>query len=68
MKNGVCPKCGGTDIHRALHADANHIRPAEGNSSTVTYTTHYVCRACGFVEEWIKPEELPLLRQNFKQT
>jgi len=65
MKNGTCPKCGGTDVHPALRAGTNSIRPVEGALSAAVYTTHYVCRACGCVEEWVKPEELALLRQKF---
>lgn len=66
MKNtGLCPKCGSTDVHRALHSNANNIRPVASLSSAVVYTTHYVCRVCGYVEEWVKPEEIPLLQHNF---
>ena len=67
MKNGICPKCGSNDVHPALRAGSNSIRPAEGRLSGAVYTTHYVCRACGLVEEWVKPEELPLLQQNFSE-
>ena len=68
MRNtGICPKCGSTDVHRALHSNTNNIRPVEGRSSATVYTSHYVCRACGYLEEWVKPEEMSLLQQNFSQ-
>ena len=52
MKNtGICPKCGSTDVHRALHSNSNSIRPVEGSLMAAVYTTHYVCRSCGYVEE-----------------
>ena len=69
MKNtGICPKCGSADVHRALHSNTNNIRPVEGRISAVVYTTHYVCRACGYVEEWVKPEEMPMLQRNFSES
>lgn len=64
---GTCPKCGSTDVHPALHSNTNNIRPVEGRSSDTVYTTHYVCRSCGYVEEWVKPEETPLLQRIFPQ-
>ena len=67
MKNtGICPKCGSTDVHRALHSNTNHIRPVERGLSSMVYTTHYVCRGCGYIEEWVASQELPALRRNFK--
>ena len=69
MKNtGICPKCGSADVHRALHSNTNNIRPVEGRISAVVYTTHYVCRACGYVEEWVSPQEMPLLQHHFDKT
>lgn len=67
MKTGICPKCGSTDVHRALHSGTNSIRPAETGHGSAVYTTHYVCRACGYVEEWVAPQEMPLLKQHFSQ-
>jgi len=67
MKNGTCPKCGSTDVHRVLHSNTNSIRPMESICASTVYTTHYVCRVCGYVEEWVKPEEMPLLQRNFPQ-
>ena len=68
MKNtGICPKCGSTDVHRALHSNSNSIRPVEGSLMAAVYTTHYVCRSCGYVEEWVAPQELPLLQRHFGQ-
>ena len=64
---GICPKCGSSDVHPALGAGTNSIRPAESFRSAAVYTTHYVCRTCGYVEEWVKAEELPLLQRHFVQ-
>lgn len=67
MRLGICPKCGSPDVHPSLHSNTNHIRPAEGPFSDSVYTTHYVCRSCGYVEEWVQPQELPFLQRSFPQ-
>jgi len=68
MKNtGTCPKCGSKDVHRALHSNTNNIRPVEGGLMSTVYTTHYVCRNCGYIEEWVAPQELPMLQRHFGQ-
>lgn len=67
MKFGTCPKCGSTDVHRALHSGTSNIRPEGSIASTTVYTTHYVCRACGYIEEWVSLEEMPLLKHRFPQ-
>ena len=64
---GTCPKCGSKDVHPVLHSNSNKFRPVDGRFSATVYTTHYVCRTCGYVEEWVKAEELPLLQRHFVQ-
>lgn len=68
MKSGTCPKCGSKDVHRALHSGTNNIRPVDAIAAATVYSTHYVCRTCGYIEEWIAPEEMPLLKHHFPQT
>ena len=68
MKTGVCPKCGSKDVHPALHSNTNHIRPLESSPFQAVYTTFYVCRSCGYVEEWVTPQEMPMLQRNFGQS
>ena len=68
MRSGICPKCGSTDVHRALHSGTNNIRPMEAVASSTVYSTHYVCRTCGYIEEWVSPEEMPLLKHRFPET
>ena len=68
MKRGICPKCGSADVHRALRSGTNSIRPVESVAGAAVYTTHYVCRACGYVEEWVAPQEMPLLQHHFDKT
>ena len=62
---GICPKCGGADVHPALHSNSNSIRPLSGGMGTAVYTSHYVCRGCGFVEEWVSLREMPMLQHHF---
>lgn len=62
---GTCPKCGGAAIHRALHSNTNSIRPMESGLSAMVFTTHYVCRTCGYIEEWVAPQEMPMLKHHF---
>ena len=67
MKNtGICPKCGSNDVHRALHS-SNSIRPVEGGLMASVCTSHYVCRNCGYIEEWVAPQELSMLQRHFGQ-
>ena len=66
MKNtGVCPKCGGSDILMVPSEDFYkgkgdpYIRGglfATRSDSLGVY--RYVCCSCGYVEQWIDPEEL----------
>ena len=65
MKTGICPKCGSTDVHPALHSGTNNIPPVEAATASTVYCTHYVCRSCGYVEEWVTPQEMPILQRNF---
>ena len=67
MKNtGVCPKCGGSDIlmvpsDALLYQGDPHIRAAGslGASRADGINVHRcVCCSCGYVEQWIDPEEL----------
>ena len=72
MKNtGICPKCGGTDIIRALSAsrtgcDGNGIRTDA--LFPVIRIPRYICCACGYAEEWIDPQHLFKLKKEFGRT
>ena len=60
MRNtGRCPKCGGTDLLT--------VEPGLYNSFPVGFFTNvkiqrYVCRGCGYTEEWVAEESMERLR------
>lgn len=62
MKNtGRCPKCGSSDL----------LTPEPGlyNSFPIRFFANakiqrYVCRSCGYTEEWIAEESMEPLRQS----
>ena len=60
MRNtGCCPKCGGTDLLA--------VEPGLYNSFPIGFFTNakiqrYVCRGCGYTEEWIAEESMERLR------
>ena len=58
---GRCPKCGGTDLLA--------VEPGLYNSFPVSFFTNakiqrYVCRTCGYTEEWTAEESMEKLRQS----
>ncbi|MBE6753370.1 MAG: hypothetical protein E7559_03290 [Ruminococcaceae bacterium] len=67
MKNtGKCPKCGCKEIILAkgmlyTSAAGNNIQLGSGFRLAGARVDRYICCACGFSEEWIKSDDLPLL-------
>ena len=47
---GRCPKCGSADLLAVFFVNAKIQR--------------YVCRSCGYTEEWIAQESMEKLRQS----
>jgi len=69
MKNSkVCPKCGSQDI---IVAEGD-VRPYGAGNNIMTGLTifsavpidRYICRDCGFLEEWINTDKLKKLEYN----
>ena len=62
MRNtGRCPKCGGTDLLA--------VEPGLYNSFPIGFFTNakiqrYVCRGCGYTEEWVAEESMERLRSS----
>ena len=67
MKNGICPKCNGSEVYvlPAKGPSNNfHRIPIEGLASAKL--TQYICVDCGYVEEYIDDEtKLEQIRQNW---
>ena len=58
---GRCPKCGSTDLLA--------VEPGLYNSFPVSFFANakiqrYVCRSCGYTEEWVAGESMEKLRQS----
>ena len=65
----TCPKCGGQKI---IKVDGDVRAYGAGNNVMVGMTifsavkvNRYVCRGCGYSEEWIGREDLPKLEEKF---
>ena len=60
-----CPKCGGTDIVHIPAAEwlfSGGIRTYAGlHKGRRVLTERCICRGCGYVEIWVKPEHLKRL-------
>jgi hypothetical protein len=57
MKNGKCPRCGGTEIHSGVNVPLKS-GPFASNAIPISLTSmaaldNYVCTACGLVESYI---------------
>lgn len=62
-KKRTCPKCGSKEISR-FESSADGSQGGRENVIMVGWDkmqaiplTRYVCRSCGYVEEWIQSEE-----------
>ena len=61
MKNGICPKCGSTDVRSGeflakkgrLDCGQSHPRNHQGSATIAAWLDNYVCARCGYVESYI---------------
>jgi hypothetical protein len=61
MKNGVCPRCGKADVRRLdarWYGQRALVLSFWNRPPALTLTT-YLCAACGYVEEYVSPADLP---------
>ena len=61
-KTGICPKCQGRDIlcvegSSGAYGSGNNI-PLGLSIFSNAKVARYICRRCGFVEEWLKDPDL----------
>ena len=57
---GKCPKCGGTELLLIQGYGSGNIIPAGWSGAKVD---RFLCRACGYSEEWIAPKDIAKLIQ-----
>jgi predicted nucleic-acid-binding Zn-ribbon protein len=67
---GVCPKCGQSNIIRIegqakAYGAGNNI-PVGMTIFTYVKVPRYLCLECGYSEEWIDLEDLPVLEEKFR--
>ncbi len=66
----TCPKCGWKDIlfvpgEARAYGVGNNIMAGATIFSAVL-VNRYICRSCGYSEEWIDKEDLPKLEKRYK--
>ena len=64
-----CPKCDGKKIIRidgysGPYGSGNNIKVGLTIFSSVN-VNRYICCECGYSEEWIDPEDIPVLKDHF---
>jgi len=67
MKNGVCPKCDGCEIHVVSNTTSE---VAISISWTATaFLNYYVCVGCGYVELFVQDKKLlPRLAEKISES
>lgn len=56
MMSGVCPKCGGREIHMVENT-ATEVAIGLGWTATA-FLNYYVCTGCGYVELFVQDKKL----------
>lgn len=70
MKNSnICPKCGSDNIvmvegRVGIHGTGNNLSVGGSHASDIP-VPRYVCCNCGYAEEWIDIDYLPVLEAKF---
>ncbi len=62
LRSGVCPNCESTEVH---HDSANLMRsapPLRVGLGGAAIRLHFVCTACGLVQDFVEPEGARLIR------
>lgn len=59
---GRCPKCGGTDLLAVEPGLYNSFPTGFFSSAKIQ---RYVCRSCGYTEEWIAEDSMEKLRHSW---
>ena len=67
--NNRCPKCDGSSIifiegYAGAYGSGNNIRVGLTMFSAAK-VDRYVCGGCGYSEEWIRQEDIPILKNKY---
>ena len=61
-RTGRCPKCGGRDLLAVEPGLYNSFPTGFFSSAQIQ---RYVCRSCGYTEEWIAEDSMEKLRHSW---
>lgn len=61
-RTGRCPKCGGRDLLAVEPGLYNSFPTGFFSSAKIQ---RYVCRSCGYTEEWIAEDSMEKLRHSW---
>lgn len=70
MKNGVCPKCNGTEIYQQAGSKFAHemIELKGGLVSHGASPDRYICASCGYLEYYLPlADNVDVIRENWKR-
>lgn len=62
LRSGVCPNCEATAVHHDGVQLAPAAPPLRIGLGGAARRIHYVCTACGLVEDFVDPEGARLIR------
>lgn len=67
LKSGVCPKCNSEEVYGEIR-DYSKILPSSfgfGAGGTRPNVENYVCGNCGYVEFYVRAEDLERVKRNW---
>jgi predicted nucleic-acid-binding Zn-ribbon protein len=67
MKNGLCPKCGGTDIRMGRHWACRRDHLAVSSWGLPLEVVNYVCISCGYLENYVREPDLATLAKKWSR-
>jgi len=75
MKNGLCPKCGSSDVYtqnKGIYTRKSGELPAHLHINISTFSSadfdNYLCAACGYIESYVADlSDLPKIASKWKK-
>lgn len=65
MKNGICPKCNGEEVHLVANTK---IEVAINVAREMSYLSYYVCTTCGYTELYVQDfTQLPAIVAQYRK-